>query len=83
MLMSADRHLYYLLHKNFESYNSPIFISEILNFRLTTLSVLIMPYVVRISKDRYYHEPRCEKTGLRGFRPGSTQKIARGLKFRV
>ena len=34
-------------------------------------------------------EPRCEKTGLRGFRPGPTQtglysnKMARGLKFRV
>ena len=29
------------------------------------------------------YEPRCEKTGLRGFRPGPTQtrKMARGLKF--
>ena len=34
------------------------------------------------------NEPRCEKTGLRGFRPGSDtnravqpQKMARGLKF--
>ena len=36
------------------------------------------------------NEPRCEKTGLWGFRPGPTQnqavkpqKIARGLKFRI
>ena len=39
------------------------------------------------------NEPRCEKTGLRGFRPGSTRfatnravqphKMARGLKFRI
>ena len=35
-------------------------------------------------------EPRCEKTGFRGFRPGPTQtravqsqKMARGLKFRI
>ena len=35
-------------------------------------------------------EPRCEKTGLRGFRPGpdtnravQPQKMARGLKFRI
>ena len=34
-------------------------------------------------------EPRCEKTGLRGFRPGRTQtglysdKMAGGLKFRI
>ena len=30
-------------------------------------------------------EPRCEKTGLRGFRPGPTQTglYARGLKFRI
>ena len=36
--------------------------------------------------DFFYIEPRCEKTGLRGFRPGPTQagrvqsqKMARGL----
>ena len=31
------------------------------------------------------YEPRCEKTGLRGFRPGPTQTglKARGLKFRI
>ena len=36
------------------------------------------------------NEPRCEKTGLRGFRPGPhtnravlPQKMARGLKFRI
>ena len=34
-------------------------------------------------------EPRCEKTGLRGFQPGGTyravqpQKMARGLKYRI
>ena len=30
-------------------------------------------------------EPRCEKTGIRGFRPGPVQlqKMARGLKFRI
>ena len=35
-------------------------------------------------------KPRCEKTGLRGFRPGPTQtglcnflNMARGLKFRI
>ena len=34
-------------------------------------------------------EPRCEKTGLRGLRPGPTnravqlQKMARGLKFQI
>ena len=29
------------------------------------------------------YEPRCEKTGLRGFRPGLKQKMARGLKFGI
>ena len=37
------------------------------------------------------NEPRCEKTGIRGFRPGPTQtaravqpqKMVRGLKFRI
>ena len=31
------------------------------------------------------NEPRCEKTGLRGFRLGLTQTVLmdRGLKFRV
>ena len=36
------------------------------------------------------NKPRCEKTGLRGFRPGLTQtrlyesqNMARGLKFRI
>ena len=37
----------------------------------------------------YANEPRCEKTGLRGFRPGLTQtalqpqRIARSLKFQI
>ena len=39
----------------------------------------------------YMYEPRCEKTGLRGFRPGPTltglyselHKMARGLTFRI
>ena len=37
------------------------------------------------------YEPRCEKTGLRGFRPGPTQSdrtatedgLSRGLKFQI
>ena len=44
----------------------------------------------RIQCNRIFpYEPRCEKTGFRGFRPGPThravqlQKIVRDLKFRI
>ena len=48
------------------------------------------PISSMISNVMISFEPRCEKTGLRGFRPGPTQtgdvqlqKMARGLKFRI
>ena len=44
---------------------------------------------IEADPDKVKTEPRCEKTGLWGFRPGPTyqavqpQKMARGLKFRI
>ena len=40
--------------------------------------ILLYMYLVRHHK---IIEPRCEKTGLLGFRPGLTQDQARSLKF--
>ena len=48
--------------------------------------------MILAGKELKAYEPRCEKTGLRGFRPGPTQttnqavqlqKVASSLKFRI
>ena len=51
--------------------------------QIRTLSVLAVFMLIHV-----IYEPRCEKTGLQGFRPGPTQtghvqpqKMTRGLKF--
>ena len=40
---------------------------------LAHTNFIIENFLHLIDADRMAHEPRCEKTGLRGFRPGSTQ----------
>ena len=36
-----------------------------------------------VCKTPMLHDPRCEKTVLRGFQAVQLQKMARGLKFRI
>ena len=42
-------------------------------WQLHSLSVPLFYEINRFSPEAAQNEPRCEKTGLRGFRPGSTQ----------
>ena len=62
------------------------------NNNLTFKTDIIDEFNIQISNKtgfqlqvQFLFEPRCEKNGLRGFRPGptQTQKMARGLKFRI
>ena len=46
----------------------------------------VLRFVIAMRRKRCTFEPRCEKTGLRGFRPGPTQTRLynhKGLKFRI
>ena len=69
--------------------NFPIYVKQSFSHNAAQIIVKWFPMSPRLDicfiQILCLSEPRCEKTGLRGFRPGPTkkpQKMARGLKFR-
>ena len=54
-------------------YVSIIVVKFTMIYKLSISKILIKPLIIYTIKWLDLNEPRCEKTGLRGFRPGPTQ----------